>query len=85
MQEFSPEHKGCNVRCTAEVLKGGKKVPCGMLFKWTGGNGTTSLSNHIQRCHPNTYAKEHVAACNSSEAREERAQDVVDDDNNGKR
>ena len=31
MQEFSPEHKGCNVRYTAEVLKGGKKVPCGMM------------------------------------------------------
>ena len=85
MQEFSHEHKGCNVRCTAEVIKGGKKVPYRMLFEWTGGNGTTSLSNHIQTCHPKTYAKKHVGACNSSEAREERAQAVVDDYNHGKR
>ena len=48
-----------------------------MLFKWTGDNGTTSLSNHIQRCHPNTYTKEHVAAYNSSESREERAQALL--------
>ena len=77
MQQFEPPIRKCSVRCSVEVSKYEKMLPCGALFGWSGSTGTSTLASHIKRAHSSVHSELMKAGASTQESREERTDAVM--------
>ena len=71
MQEFAPPINNKNVRCIVMVLKNGVHKHCGALQRWVPNAGTKGLMNHVERQHPDEFARLKLLSVRGDEAKRE--------------